>query len=288
MKRYISAILAALLLVLLTGCGSNEDSNRISLDGTQLEITASSEFFNTIGEHVMTYSLGKAVLQDDGDIVFVHTFTNHSDYRVTFIVCEFIYYTADGSVMAHKQLTKSLVETPVEAGGTYTYYSTNNFGGAVPYTMEACITRADTEFETPILPKPSEDSALFTFFTDGRYTGLVRAFASVPPAALMYTDPSGGTITVTDAASIKSVYEAMCAVQVGTVSGSSSDGKDRVYTFIMSDGTEYTVAFEGSSLIRYGDSLYSVSGTASLYSLVLKDGEYSQQSGDDYERGQVD
>lgn len=286
MKRLIGLALLAVLLVSAVGCAGDKEEI-IDLSGTQLELSATSEFFDTVGNHLMTYNLQQAVLQDDGNIVFVHTFTNHSDYRVTHIVCEFMYYTSDGSMMAHKQLTKLLNETPVEPGGTYVYYSTNNFDGAVPAGMEARITRADTEFETPVLPAPNTDSPFFDFYTDGRYDGLATKFVIGAPDALLFTNTDGSTITVTDKASIKAAYDAMCKIQVGQKADSGADGKKRVYTFILSDGTEYTVTFEGSGHIRYGDDLYTVTGAETLYGLALKEEAYSQQAGDDYERGQV-
>jgi len=286
MKRIVLAVLLA-ALCLSVGCAAEKEET-IDLSGTPLDLSATSEFFDPVGEHLMTYSLQMAVLQDEGNIVFVHTFTNHSDYRITHIVCEFMYYTSDGTMMAHKQLTKLLNETPVEPGGTYVYYSTNNFGGAVPSAMEARITRADTEYETPVLPAPKVDSAFFDFYTDGRFDGLATAFIVGAPDALVYTSPDGTTITVTDSASIKAVYNALSGLTVGQKADTPSDGKKRVYTFILSDGTEYTVSFEGSSHLRYGSELYTVSGTGSLYSIALKEEEYNQESGDDYQRGQVD
>ena len=284
MKRVFALLMAAAILCGLAGC-KKKNGGTVELKGRDLELQAQSEYFNNVGEHVLSYELGRAVQQKDGSVVFAHTFTSHSALRITCIVSEFIYYASDGSVMAHKQLTCNLEETPLAPDGTYTYYSTNNFSGAIPFSMEARVTRADTEFETPILPKPNTDSDFFDFFTDGRYEGLSTAFIIEPPATMYYKADNEAQITVSDAAQIKQVYDAMRKIHVGEKSETNVTDSGATYVFILNDGTEYTVRFESSTLLPYGTECYELSGAEELFAIRLHGGSYSQEAGNDYERG---
>ena len=283
--RFFAAALALALLLPAAAC-SKKGGGVPDMSGTPLDLAASSDYFDMSGEHVLTYELLGAVQKRDGSVVLAHGFTNHSELRVTLVICEFYYYGASGEVVAHKQLTRDLSQSPIAPGGTYTYYSTLRFDGAAPDSMSAHVIRADTELETPVLPKPNPNSAFFDFFTDGRYDGLPYSFASNPPAALVYTK-GDESITVTDARSIESVLDALKSVRVGGESASAPSGGAVRYTFIMPDGSEYTVSFEGGSLIRYGSKYYETGGTEKLFSLVLKEESYSQEAGDDYEQGLV-
>ena len=286
-KNLLNLLIAAVCLLQCSACmkGGN---GKIDLSGVTLDLNASSEFFDTTGEHVLSYMLTTAVMKDDGDIIFAHSFTNHSDYRITRITCEFYYYTDTGAVIAHKKLDRLLNEMPVEPGTTYTYYSTNNFGGAVPNSMAAHITCADTELETPILPEPNADSAFFDFFTDGRYDRLKTAFVVSAPVELRFKRDNSAEITVTDPDAIRKVYEAMERIHVGAETGSSSGGQGAYYTFVTGDGSEYTVSFVSETAIRYGSKEYAISGGDTLFSIELKEDEYSRTVGNGYEDGKVD
>ena len=282
-RRRGSAWLLCLLTavsLLFGGCGKKQEA--ADLRGTDLALSASSNYYDDAGNEILSYQLIRAVMQKDGNIVFVHSFTNHSDYRVTRIVAEFYYYSADGATIAHRRLTRQLSETPIAPGGTYTYFSTNNFDGVVPSSMEALIVEGSTEQEVPVLTPPRTDSDLFTFFSDGRYSGLQTAFMSSAPVMLLVKRDGEDTMTVTEAQEIRAVFEALRKMHVGEKSGEQPPADSGVrYTFVTAKGTEYTVRFESRRLIEYGGSLYEITDDGGLFDLRLTEAVYSQEDGSD-------
>lgn len=278
-RRIRRQMLFLLALVLLMTLGCARGDGTVDLSGTDLGLEATSSYFDSLGEEILSYRLEKAVMKNDGDIVFVHTFQNLSDLRITGIVCEFYYYEADGTQIAHKRLSKELSETPVAPNGTYTYYSTNNFQGAVPSRVEARITEASTEKEIPVLPAPQENSSLFSFFTDGRYQGLILSFATEAPTILRVERDGEDTVVVTDREEIRSTFEAMGRMQVGGETEERVTDSGLRYTFITPDGTEYTVRFESRNLVEYGTRCYEIVNDGGLFSLKLTEAAYSREDG---------
>ncbi len=270
-------LLLSPLLLLAAGCARK--GGQVDLSGTDLGLEATSSYFDSLGEEILSYHLEKAVMKNDGDIVFVHSFQNLSDLRITGIVCEFYYYEADGTQIAHKRLSKELSETPVAPNGIYTYYSTNNFQGAVPSRVEARITEASTENEIPVLPPPQENSGLFDFFTDGRYQGLILSFAAEAPTILRVERDGEDTVVVTDEEEIRSVFEALGRMQVGGESEERVTDSGLRYTFITPDGTEYAVRFESRNLVEYGTRCYEIVNDGGLFSLKLTEAPYSREDG---------
>ena len=270
-------LLIPLALLLVVGCARG--GGQVDLSGTDLGLEATSSYFDSLGEEILSYHLEKAVMKNDGDIVFVHSFQNLSDLRITGIVCEFYYYEADGTQIAHKRLSKELSETPVAPNGIYTYYSTNNFQGAVPSRVEARITEASTENEIPVLPPPQENSGLFDFFTDGRYQGLILSFAAEAPTILRVERDGEDTVVVTDEEEIRSVFEALGRMQVGGESEERVTDSGLRYTFITPDGTEYAVRFESRNLVEYGTRCYEIVNDGGLFSLKLTEAPYSREDG---------
>lgn len=133
-------------------------------------------------------------------------------------------------------------------------------------------SEAESGFTSANEPKVNTD--LFSFYNDPTVTAFKEGFANNPPVKLQYVKGGNSTITVTDAALIRQVFDALCGVQVGTEASELKDygSSDSIsYTFVMPDESTLTFGVVYPYTILCNEKYYDITNDNGALSIIPDD-----------------
>lgn len=277
MKALLHSMSLFLLLIpalLLCACGRAPEPTPEPLPTPAPTVAVSAEegavFYGSDGE--LRAVVSPALLQSEqaGQLRVSYRVSNRSAVKLTRLRFTLRCLDAAGeTIQDDLAVTFSLEAAPLEAGETREIPRIHYFTGA-ENTASVLVTPLSAENERELAPwlEPVPDSPLATFCNDAVLSARLAALDAEAPVKLLYQPDQEAPVEITDPAAIRATAEKLAALHIGSLAGRNVDDGGFTFTFLMADGTSWSLRFDFKTLFFWHGQNYEVTEPEVLQAIV--------------------
>jgi len=227
-------------------------------------------FYGSDGE--LRAVVSPALLQSEqaGQLYVSYRVSNRSERKLTRLRFTLRCLDAAGQTIKDDlNVTFSLEAEPLDAGETREIPRTHYFTGA-ENTASVVVTPLGAEDERELAPwlEPIPDSPLATFCNDAVLSARLAALDTDPPVKLLYQPDQEEPVEITDPAAIRKVASGLAGLHIGSLAGRNVDDGGFTFTFLMADGTGWSLRFDFKTLFFWHGQNYEVTEPEVLQGIV--------------------